>query len=563
MAAALAAALLPILALSVLQSATAFRREAEHQRTDLALGAERAAATARARLESAVVMLETLRPESVGLYCVPRLRNLVDRLQGYEALVRFSATGRVVCASGSVPFESAAVGGDWFDRLKAGERMVVTRAPPGVFSQQAAVLTAVRAERPLGAFDGAFVAVIPLSSLRPTAAERALPNGAEVAVTDDRGRLLTSTDPRAFGNLETGWTRKALKEGSALFHAKDAEGRNRVFAGAPLAGQDVFVLLSAPTQGLLSWARLNPIMTLIMPLFAWGLALVAVLSVTERVVIRWLGYLERIASIYAKGRYSVRPLQARNAPWEIRNLATTLDQMAEAIDARDVALRDNLAHKDALMREIHHRVKNNLQVISSLLNMQQRALTDPGARAAMSDTRQRITALALIYRALYLSPDLKRVDVRLFLEELIAQLVAGDAPRGPLVRTELEADALVIDPDKLAPLALWAVEAITNAQKHAFAGRGGTLRVRFKVDGAESRLEVEDDGPGAGEDAVGQGVGRTLMNAFARQLRGRVEIGPALGHGVVARLVFPTPEAAAPEGQTRVRQGSAGNQAAA
>jgi two-component sensor histidine kinase len=306
------------------------------------------------------------------------------------------------------------------------------------------------------------------------------------------------------------------------------------------------VLLSAPSQGVFSWARLNPFATFILPLAAWILAVIAVLVVSERVVIRWLGYLERIASIYAKGRFSVRPVQARNAPLEIRNLALTLDQMADAIDARDASLRDSLAHKDALMREIHHRVKNNLQVISSLLNMQQRSLTDPAARTAMSDTRQRITALALIYRALYQSPDLRRVDVRAFLEELIAQLVASDVGRGPMVRTELEADALTIDPDKLAPLALWAVEAITNAQKHAFSGRGGSLRVRFKVGGEESTLEVEDDGPGvaaAEAQGAGSGVGRTLMTAFARQLRGRAEIVDAPTGGVLARLIFPTPEA--------------------
>ncbi|MET1345696.1 histidine kinase dimerization/phosphoacceptor domain -containing protein, partial [Staphylococcus aureus] len=74
----------------------------------------------------------------------------------------------------------------------------------------------------------------------------------------------------------------------------------------------------------------------------------------------------------------------------------------------------------------HHRVKNNLHIISSLLNMQQRALADPAAKAAMNDTRQRITALAQIYRALYQGPDLKRVDLRPFLEELTAQLLAND-----------------------------------------------------------------------------------------------------------------------------------------
>ena len=326
------------------------------------------------------------------------------------------------------------------------------------------------------------------------------------------------------------------------------------------------MLLSAPAKGLFSWARLNPFATFVLPLLAWLIAMLAVLIVTERVVIRWLGYLERIASIYAKGRFSVRPVQARNAPLEIRNLARTLDQMADAIDGRDASLRESLAHKDALMREIHHRVKNNLQVISSLLNMQQRSLQDPAARAAMSDTRQRITALSLIYRALYQSPDLKRVDVRQFLEELIAQLVAGESARGPLVRTELEADPLVIDPDKLAPLALWAVEAITNAQKHAFGDRGGFLRVRFKVGGVESVLEVEDDGPGANEATTGQGVGRTLMTAFARQLRGRAEILHAPSGGVLARLTFPTPEAADEPAKSASRSNPptrGGNQAAA
>jgi two-component sensor histidine kinase len=565
LAVVLAIALLPVMILSGIQSASAFRREAEHQKNDLVTGAQRSAATAQARIESTVAVLQTLSPESIGLNCVPRLRGLVQRLQGYDAMVRFSETGRVVCSSGD-----AAMGGveaDWFRRLRAGEKMVLARAPAGLYGPQPALLAAVRAERPLGTFDGAFVAVMPLTSLQPAARDRALPTGAEVAVTDETGLLLTATDRNAFGGKAPAWTGKARAAGSTLFYGRDAKGARRVYAGAPLAGQDVFVLLSAPAQEVFSWALLNPVATFILPLLAWSLAVGAVMIVSERVVIRWLEYLERIASIYAKGRFSVRPVQARNAPLEIRNLALTLDQMADAIDARDASLRESLAHKDALMREIHHRVKNNLQVISSLLNMQQRSLTDPAARMAMSDTRQRITALALIYRALYQSPDLRRVDVRQFLEELIAQLVSSDAGRGgPLVRSELEADALVIDPDKLAPLALWAVEAITNAQKHAFEGRGGALKVRFKVGREESRLEVEDDGPGVTADAGG--VGRTLMTAFARQLRGRAEITHAAGGGVVAILVFPTPEAADPLPAEEPVPGAAagegeGNQAAA
>jgi two-component sensor histidine kinase len=89
------------------------------------------------------------------------------------------------------------------------------------------------------------------------------------------------------------------------------------------------------------------------------------------------------------------------------------------------------------------------------------------------------------------------------------------------------------------------VEAVTNAQKHAFTGRGGDLKVRFFVRGDTSVLEVQDDGPGVSE-TFRAGVGRTLMGAFAKQLRGSVELVPAEGGGTVARMSFATPEAIVP-----------------
>ncbi|WP_419755851.1 sensor histidine kinase [Brevundimonas sp.] len=330
-----------------------------------------------------------------------------------------------------------------------------------------------------------------------------------------------------------------------MFEARDALGERRDYAGAALAGGDLYALLSAPSQGLLSWARLNPIGTLLLPLGAWLTAFAAVMLLSERIFIRWLDYLERVAAIYARGRFSVRPLQAMNAPAEIRTMAKTLDEMAEAITVRDRELTDALAEKDALMREIHHRVKNNLQIISSLLSMQQRALTDAPAKAALGDTRQRISALALIYRTLYQSADIRHADAREFLNELVGQLIASEAGRGPVVISSVDADSLHVDPDKLAPLALWLVEAVTNAQKHAFALNGGELKVRFRVQGDTSVLEVEDNGPGAPAGAE-VGVGRTLMSAFAKQLRGETEFVAAPGGGTIARMTFATPEALIP-----------------
>ena len=109
------------------------------------------------------------------------------------------------------------------------------------------------------------------------------------------------------------------------------------------------------------------------------------------------------------------------------------------------------------------------------------------------------------------------------------------------MKTEIHVDALVIDPDRLAPLALFAVEAITNAQKHAFKGRvGGTLRVDFRVEGDTASIEIADSG-GTGAAELGEGVGRTLMMAFARQLGGKAEFVINDQGGLTARLECPTP----------------------
>ena len=549
----LAIALLPLLILGGLQAEAAFRSQDADRRADLQRAAERSATAARARLDTTGIVLLALMPEAREISCSPRLNALVSRLEDLDGLGRLTATGALTCASerlAAAPpaWLKQAGASDWFGRLEAGEDTVLARAP-AVAGQLPQVIVAVRVERPLGRFDGAMVALIPLTSLQPDLSDPSLPAGSQAALTDTDGRLLAATDVNAFtlagGAPLAGWVPRARTKASTTFEATDAEGRHRVYTGAALAGHDVYALLSAPAPGLLSWARLNPISALFMPLLTWLFAFTAVMWVSERVVIRWLNYLERVAFIYSRGRFSVHPVQAMKAPTEIRGLARTLDELAGSIVIRDAALKASLAEKDALMREIHHRVKNNLQIISSLLSMQQRTLTDPASRAALGDTRQRISALALIYRTLYQSHDLRHADARIFLTELVAQLVASETGREHVVTSSVEADSLVVDPDKLAPLALWLVEAVTNAQKHAFVGRGGDLKVRFSVQGETSVLEIQDDGPGVSE-TFRPGVGRTLMGAFARQLRGSVEFVPAAGGGMIARMTFATPEAIVP-----------------
>ena len=535
---ALAVALFPVLALGALQVMTDFQRDSRVRQAVLTEAAARSAVTTRARIQGAVALLDTLKPQAVGIECTPRLAAILSELDGYRNIVRLDANGRVQCAGASLPADNDRVNLPWFRRLRAGAQTVVARTRHG---GEPALIAASRAQRRDGAFDGALVALIQLASLKPDASDPTLPKGTAVAILSSDGQYLVQTDKSAFVPLPAFW-RTRLSRGQMLFTALNVHGSTRDFATAPLLNGEALVVLSAPAPGLFYWARLNPFSAIVYPLLAWLAAWAAVWVAVDRVVIRWLHYLDRIASIYARGRFTVRPLKAEHAPAEIRDLAHTLDAMADAIVARDISLHESIAQKDTLMREIHHRVKNNLQVITSLLNMQQRTLTDPAARAAMSDTRQRITALALIYRALYQGPDLRRVDVRQFLEELVNQLGVGEGGRPAPIRTELQADDLEIDPDKLAPLALFAVEAISNARKHAFGPEGGLIRVAFRVEAEQVILEIEDDGNGDAEALPTAGVGRTLMSAFARQLRGSAVVEPAPGRGVRVRLSFPRPE---------------------
>ena len=540
LAVALVAALTPVLALGVLEALSGFRYDAAVRRSQLVQAAERSAITARAQVAAAQTLLESVTPQTVGFECSPRLADLADRLSGYTNLARIDALGRVECSARSVDGDPALRRArDWFQRLERGERSALARSQR---SGDPELVSARRIDAPGGVFDGALVALMPLSNLQPDAHDPSLPRSTAVELVDAEGRLLVTAHGGDFAPVPA--SLKPDRTGARVYLARTPHGEMRTHVVAPLVdGGGVQLVLSAPQPGLLSWARLNPLTVLVLPLLAWLTACGVVWVVTDRVVIRWLGYLDRIAAIYARGRFSVRPVQASVAPSEIRALAQTLDAMADAIVSRDQVAREHLAQKDALMREIHHRVKNNLQVITSLLNMQQRALTDPEARAAMHDTRQRITALALIYRALYQSPDLRHVDVRQFLEELTAQVVQGEGglSRGPPVRTDLVADDLEIDPDKLAPLALYAVEALTQARK-ASTATGGAIHIRFAVSTEEVTLEIVDEGDGQARTDPGD-VGRTLMTAYARQLRGRSEIDTDPSGARAARLIFPLPEA--------------------
>lgn len=535
----MAFALLPFILLGLAQARGEYQQRNEDLKADLQQAAYRSANNATNVLSRSDIMLTVLAPEASGSYCSARLQTLANRMPEVQSLYRLDKQGQAVCQSDDrlQMWLSGINAKDWFEDVQSASDLQTSRLYPD--RDRGFVVQARRISRPLGDFDGVMLAVLPIQSLETPPVEEGLSADAMTLLFNEKGENLSPTSAPAFSSSIKPLEAWLASHSSRLLEATGPDGIRRIYSSAPLEGHGVYAVIATPAASPWFWARSNPIRFLMMPLAAWLTAFAAVMFASERVVIRWLDYLDRIAAIYARGRYTVRPVQADNAPLEIRHLARTLDELGDNITRRDAALTEALHEKDALLREIHHRVKNNLQIISSLLSMQQRAVVDPAARAALGDTRQRISALALIYRTLYQGDDVRHADAQVFLNELVGHLIAAESLRGPVISSSIDADSLRIDPEKLAPMALWLVEAVSNAQKHAFTRSGGELKVRFRVNGETSVLEVEDNGPGTENQSPG--VGLTLMTAFAKQLRGSVEVTSSPDGGTLARLTFVTP----------------------
>ncbi|UXY14177.1 PAS domain S-box protein [Chitiniphilus purpureus] len=225
----------------------------------------------------------------------------------------------------------------------------------------------------------------------------------------------------------------------------------------------------------------------------------------------------------------------------MRVLATIVDVTRRKAD--QAALERALTEKTVLLKEVHHRVKNNLQVISSLLNLQARGAGEE-ARHALAESQNRVKAMALIHQLLYERNDFSQVDIGIYLQRLCRLLQDAQPRTGVPVTLRLEIDGPVaLDLQRAVPCGLLINELVTNAFKHAFPEqRGGTILVTLcKNANGAAVLRVEDDGvglpPGA-EQGIGS-LGFQLIPLLVEQLGGSMDI--ERDHGTRFAITF-TPE---------------------
>ncbi len=540
-------ALLPVALLSVWQGFDRLRLDQENVRENLRQSAYAAASDELNVFVSAEQLLRALATEadvrSGGPDCRRRLANAVEGLTFFTNLGRVSADGRVLCVAVPPAGSTDATKSVWWKDVLVHREFLI--AGP-VFSKSAGrpVLVGVLPlVTPEGAFDGTLNVAIDIAWLDIVQRQKRMPRSAVVALFDKSGNVVASNNAEVAKVVFAHGANAALGP-DGLLSATGQEGEAWSFAMAPLVRRDYFVGFAMPSSHLFRFTYVHVTVDLLLPVLMIILASLAIWSATDRFALRWIVLLQRMAAAYRGGHYSIRPAALKQAPREFRALGDALSNMAQAVQERDKRLRDALEQKALLIKEIHHRVKNNLQIVMSLLSLQSSRLKDAVARDALDQARTRVNALALVHRMIYELDRDGMVDLRPLLSEIVEQLHQGLGGDRRRLKLRLDVPSYNTEADTAIPLTLFTIEALTNAYKHGFpdASKAGTISISLKRSApARLRLVVEDDGRGVELDLEPkeQSTGSRLMAALANQVGGVVSTRRREGGGTLVELEFP------------------------
>ncbi len=209
--------------------------------------------------------------------------------------------------------------------------------------------------------------------------------------------------------------------------------------------------------------------------------------------------------------------------------------------SKNELIEKSLAEKELLLKEIHHRVKNNLQVVSSLLSLQSDDLDDEKTKSALREGQNRVASMALIHQNLYQEENLVEVETKPYFERLVAQLKQSMSSGTTDVNIYATIDPMRLDVDTMIPIGLIATELIINSYKYAFKGRAqGSILVKFQNINNRIELQVKDDGIGSdkNETQLEESFGTKLIRAFCQKLNADLSVQKS--NGVSTTISFKT-----------------------
>ncbi len=320
---------------------------------------------------------------------------------------------------------------------------------------------------------------------------------------------------------------------NAVFNAPSGAGPKRKYSVIPIFDGHVHAVgswpLASTKNSLVGRGASAP---LVFPILMWLVGIAVAWLGLHNLVIRHIRALRDAMRRFALGERNAPQLRLQNPPEELAQAERSFNRMVTILTETEERREADLHDKTVLLREVHHRVKNNLQLIASITNLQMRHVRAPETRRVLAQLQRRVRGLATIHQKLYTTPDLTTVDARELVESMVAQMdqIGGRIDEAPVVTTHL--DSAMLYPDQAVPLSMLLAEALNNAWKHAgsFDGERARLEIRLTQDSDDIlQLVIENSrGPdkidGDAEIPDGDGLGTTLMSAFVSQLEGQSDV---------------------------------------
>jgi two-component sensor histidine kinase len=551
-------ALLPVLALSAWHAVAEQRRTEVHRVAAVVAAADLAVARHRQFIESSRRLLMALCTEdavrsSAGVDAAPSEIGQCEAYLG-NVLLMFGdeyAQALVTDAKGVARCSSmpAAVGLEFADRevfrLVRDTRKFVIGAQVASRLAPRAVIPAALPLLQDGEFRGMCALDISLRTFADLVTSAMTSDKIAVALVDRAGAPIGG-NPEAARTLPAA-TRlaAAIVGGQMAFRDYGEDGQLYQFRLRPLADTTIFVVAAAPiAEGLrlllADWGGFTLVM------LALGAALLAVWLGADRWCVRPLRHIREFADRVARG--DDLKLEPRR-PWgpELASVGEGVKAMAEAIASREAELRAGLEQRDHMLREIHHRVKNNLQMISSLLNLQAGEIRSPRIRRFFGDAQNRVLTLSILHRHLYERSSWALVDFQQFISDLVRQISVGRrGPDRPQPRYHIRAPIMAVGPDIAIPIGLIVTEAVSSALNRSFDSVSAPeIRIEAADKSGMVELIVEDNGVGGGgllRTDVRAGFGITLIRGLAMQLGGEAQITTREGGGMRVAVTFPMPQ---------------------
>jgi two-component sensor histidine kinase len=533
-------ALLPIAIVSILQGVERAKLDANDVHERLLQAARGAASDEANILFSAEQIVRALANISAVRAATPACDGVLgDALVGvkyFSSIARIDRNGKVVCSALPAAKGTDASKRPVFQRARTAKGFVVSGQMQSIILHKPVVAGMLPLRDAKGAFDGTVSILLEIHWFDFLVRAHTPQPDAVVFVYDRDRHVLAANDAAVADAL----MRSTDGMPSSLQSGTDAHGEVWTYAAAPLRDGAINVAYAMKERRLFGSTYLHVGVDFLMPILMIGLAWAGIWFATERQVTQWLSYLRRISAAYRSGHYTIRP-QLDGAASEFHALGEGMSEMAEAVQDRDRKLRDALNQKSLLIREIHHRVKNNLQIVMSLLSLQAGQLKETGARDALMQAQVRINALALVHRILHEIEDQTTVDLKRLLHELVHQITEGMRGEHSGVRVVEDLAAREVSGDVAVPLALFAAEALTNIYKYAFPeGRSGTITITLAPSAPGMLcLVIADDGVGFDETVhSGGGIGSRLIKTFGQQIGGRSSLQSTPGKGTRVAVEF-------------------------